>query len=569
MSLPEEEPSEPEGSGDGQGASPAELSLVPARMINEYLYCPRLAYLEWIQGEWAPNVFTAEGSYAHRRVDRHESSLGPPEPEADRRELRSVTLVSEALGLIAKADLVEIEGARALPVDTKRGKVPQVEEGAYLPERAQVCVQALILRDQGYEVPKGALYFSGSKKRVNVSLSAELQRTALGAAQALRELAAGQQTPPPLVADPKCDGCSLAPLCLPDEINLLCGKESESPLRLVRPPRADAQPLYVQEQGSKLGISGDRLVVRLKGEQIGSVRLEHTSHVAVFGGVQVSTQALRRLAQSERVLAIYSAGGWFYGWVQGHQRRSLDVRRAQFRTADEERGCLHLARRFIQAKIANQRTLLRRNHPGQITRELERLVTLRKQARHAENLGSLLGFEGMAARIYWGAFPGLLKEGTRFMPSGRNRRPPRDPVNAVLSFLAALLTKDALLACSFAGLDPSLGFLHQPRPGKPALALDLMEEFRPLVIDSTTLRAFNTGNLTERDFVFAGDLGTTLSGSGRKKVLGSYEQRLGQSVTHPVFGYQVSYRQVLSIQARLLGRYLTKEVPEYPEFLTR
>ncbi len=343
----------------------------------------------------------------------------------------------------------------------------------------------------------------------------------------------------------------------------------QPPLRPVRPPRPDAQPLYVQEQGSKLGVRGDQLVVKQRGEEIGTARLEHTSHVAVFGGVQVSTQALRKLVRSERVLAIYSAGGWFYGMVQGHQRRSLDVRRAQFRAADDPKRCLELARRFVSTKIANQRTVLRRNHSGTISPELKRLSALRKQAERARSLESLLGYEGTAARVYWSLFPELLKEGTRFMPAGRNRRPPRDPVNAVLSFLAALLTKDASLACSFAGLDSSLGFLHQPRPGKPALALDLMEEFRPLVVASTTLRAFNSRLLTESDFVVAGEAGTSLTSAGRKKVLGAYERRLGQEVTHPVFGYSVSYRQVLAVQARLLGRHLLGEVPTYPEFTTR
>lgn len=548
------------------------LALVPARMVNEFLYCPRLAYLEWVQGEWAPNVFTEDGSYAHRRVDRETGGPTALDEPSERREARGLLLTSEALGLVARADLVEFEGTRALPVDTKRGAAPKLDEGAYEPERAQVCAQSLILRDLGYEVPYGEIYFVASKKRVRVELTPELEQRTLAAAASLRELAAREDAPPPLVDDPKCNGCSLAAICLPDEVNLLRGPGAEEapPPRPVRPPRADALPLYVQEPGSKLGVRGDRLVITHQGKQLGSARLEHTSHVAVFGGVQVSTQAMRRLLQTDRPLALLGAGGWFHGLAYGQGKApSLATRRAQFRRADDPTFCLSLATRLVTAKIANQRTLLRRNAADEIKPELERLQRLRARAPKAANLGTLLGIEGNAARIYWEVFPRLLKGEREFMPAGRNRRPPRDPVNALISFLSALLAKDCALACALAGLDPSLGFYHQPRPGKPSLALDLMEEFRPLIADSVVLSLINTAEVTPKDFLVRGAFGTALTSSGRKKVLGAYERRLAQQVTHPVFGYRISYRQTLAVQARLLGRYLTGEIPTFPEFLTR
>jgi CRISPR-associated protein Cas1 len=150
----------------------------------------------------------------------------------------------------------------------------------------------------------------------------------------------------------------------------------------------------------------------------------------------------------------------------------------------------------------------------------------------------------------------------------RTRRPPRDPVNALLSFAYSLLAKDLAITARATGLDPFLGFYHQPRFGRPALALDLMEEFRPLVADSVVLSVINTGVVGVQDFLHS-SLGVSLTPEARKRVLRAYERRLDEEVTHPVFGYRISYRRVLEVQCRLLGRHLLGELPEYPEFRTR
>ena len=151
---------------------------------------------------------------------------------------------------------------------------------------------------------------------------------------------------------------------------------------------------------------------------------------------------------------------------------------------------------------------------------------------------------------------------------GRNRRPPRDPVNAVLSFLYAMLIKQAMVMAFTVGFDPYLGFYHQPRYGKPALALDLVEEFRPLIADSVCLSLINNGELGPEHFITRGDA-AGLTQNGRRKVIEAYERRMDTLVTHPLFGYAVSYRRILEIQARLLSRHLLGELPAYPVFRTR
>jgi len=221
--------------------------------------------------------------------------------------------------------------------------------------------------------------------------------------------------------------------------------------------------------------------------------------------------------------------------------------------------------------VWNQRTLLRRNCDTgpDVKKTLDRLSELRDQADRAGSAAELLGLEGTAARLYFGAFPLMLKTdmGTLTL-EGRNRRPPRDPLNALLSFVYSLLTKDWTIACGVAGLDPFLGFFHRPRFGRPSLALDLMEEFRPIVGDSVVLSLVNGGAVSPTDFVRRG-LGVALTDAARRRVISAYERRMDELITHPTFGYRISYRRTFEVQARLLGRFVMGEIAEYPPFRPR
>jgi len=249
----------------------------------------------------------------------------------------------------------------------------------------------------------------------------------------------------------------------------------------------------------------------------------------------------------------------------------VTLRIAQHDAARDPERALTLARTWVVGKIRNQRTLLRRNAREPDPRSLAQMAQWARRAAAASNLETLLGIEGSAARVYFGAFVSMLKGPMAELPGGfegRNRRPPKDPVNALLSFTYAVLAKDCTLALQAVGFDPMLGFLHQVRYGKPALALDLMEEFRPLVADSVVLSCINTQAITVDDFV-TGATGCALKDRGRKTLLEAYARRLDELVTHPTFGYRISYRQVLHVQARLLARHLHGEFPTPPTFQTR
>lgn len=188
-------------------------------------------------------------------------------------------------------------------------------------------------------------------------------------------------------------------------------------------------------------------------------------------------------------------------------------------------------------------------------------------------MNTLLGMEGVAANVYFSHFAGMLKylddtNAPEFIFSARNRRPPTDPVNALLSFLYSLLVKDITVTLLSVGFDPYLGFYHKPKYGRPALALDLMEEFRPLVADSTVISLINNREISPKDFVRRGPA-VALKPDGRKKVLQAYERRMNALVTHPIFGYSISYRRILEVQIRLLARHISGEIPAYEPFCTR
>ena len=556
-------------------APPADTPLVPARMVNEYVYCPRLAYLEWVQGEWADSSDTVEGRHGHRRVNRDGGALPPPAEvdEAPRVHARSVTLSSERLGLIAKLDLIESDGGRVVPVDYKRGKRPHVGSGAHEPERVQLCVQGLLLVEHGYDCVEGVLYFVGSRERVRVPFDDELVAGAHRAVEGLRRLAADGAIPPPLEDSPKCPRCSLVEICMPDEVNHL--RRATATPRPIAVPVTDSLPLYVQAQRARVGKSGETLVVTVDDEKVAKARLEETSQVIVMGNVHLTAPCLHELMWRGIPVTWHSYGGWFFGHTVGNGHKNVELRTAQYRASFDEATCLRFARGLVSAKIQNCRTLLRRNWKRAASSQPV-LVDLKSDSRRPDrvtSLGELLGVEGTAAARYFRTFTAMLQDDGPSAAFGfdfqtRNRRPPTDPVNALLSFAYSLLVRSWTVTLAAVGFDPFRGLYHQPRYGRPALALDLMEPFRPLIADSVVVQAINNGEVRPSDFRSAAGA-VNLTPHGRRRFIATYERRLGHEVVHPLFGYRVSYRRLMEMQARLFGRFLLGELPEYPNFTTR
>lgn len=556
----------------------SEPTLIPVRMLNEWTYCPRLAYLEWVDGEWASSADTADGSRAHRAIDRSRGRLPEPEDvdaaDAPPFKTRSVTLSSERLGIIAKLDVIEGTRGVVTPVDFKRGRRPHTSRGAYEPERVQVCAQAMILEDAGYRVDEGALWFTKSRERVRVVLDDELRERTTDAIEGLRAAAENRQRPPPLEDSPKCPRCSLAGICLPDEVNFFRDAGAPRPLN---PADDTALPLHIQTPGARVRKRGRRLLIEAE-ETTHSVALEDVSEVALYGPVAVTTPTVAELLRRESPVSWHSSGGWFLGHARAPGKRALDTRIAQFRVADDPRASILIAAGLVAAKIKNQRTILRRNwkgaEEGTATREtvLRRLGRLVDKAQQERDPAQLLGVEGEAASLYFRHFRYLVAP--RVAMSGdfaferRARRPPSDPVNAMLSFAYALATRTFTVALETAGFDPLLGFYHRPRPGRPALALDMMEPFRPILCDSAVLMAMNNGEVAESNFIYNG-AACAMKPVARRALIGSWERRLDQETVHPVFGYRISMRRVIAVQCRLLARHLLGEIPEVVHYTPR
>jgi CRISPR-associated endonuclease Cas1/CRISPR-associated protein Cas4 len=557
----------PEFSGD--------MPLLPARMVNEYQYCPRLAYLEWVQGEWSESADTVEGRYTHRRVDKPSGDLPKPEDGEGAEEkihARSITLSSNRLGLIAKMDLVEAEGNRLTPVEYKRGKRPHVARGAYDPERVQLCVQGLILEEHGYECEEGVLYFAGSRERVRVPFDEELRALTRNAIDGLRLVASGGQIPSPLEDSPKCPRCSLVGICLPDEVHAL-RREDISP-RPLAVAKDEALPLCVQTRGAKVAKKGETLEISVEDETIQTVRLVDVSQLVLMGHVYVTTPTLHELMRRGIPVSWHSFGGWFIGHTVGIGHKNVEIRTAQYKTSFGEQACLRIAKALVGAKIQNQRTFLRRNWKSEQSFEpiAEGFQQDLRAVQRARDLQSLLGAEGNSAARYFGNFSKMIsrrEDGlAQFDFQKRNRRPPTDPVNALLSYAYSLLVRAWTITLGAVGFDPYRGFYHQPRYGRPALALDMMEPFRPLIADSSVIQAINNGEVRPSDFLSAAG-SVALTDDGRRRFITTFERRMSQEITHPLFGYRVSYRRLLELQARLLARYLLGEIPEFPSFTTR
>lgn len=539
--------------------------LLPARMINEYVYCPRLFWLEYVEREFEESYDTLDGERVHRRVDVARGRL-PDDALQMKSDATSVELASQSLGIVAKIDIVRADGGEVVPIDFKRGTVP--ERGPYDPERVQVCLQALLLREHGYKCEKARIYYAASRMLVDVPISDELIAKTRDAIEQARGAAGRTNMPPPLVDSPKCGRCSLHAICLPDEVNVLRGAHGLAAVRQFSAPADERVPVYALEPGARVGVNGDVLEVRTNDGVAISAPLIEVAALSLFGNAHVSSQAMRALLTRDVPVFYLSYGGWLSGWARSVNDHSLDLRVAQFDRVKDEKRSLAVARAFVAGKIRNQRTMVRRALGDTARTTLQTMSLLHHRAERATSVQELLGFEGSAARQYFEAFGAMLGIATGFEVSGRNRRPPTDPVNAMLSFGYAMLTKEALAAVHNVGFEPGLGFYHRNRPGRPSLALDLMEEFRPLVVDSTVLTLINTREIRASHFDRRGR-SIVLTQEGRRTFVGAIERRLRSTITHPTFGYSVSYRRALQVQARLLARVVQGDIPAYPAFVTR
>lgn len=322
--------------------------------------------------------------------------------------------------------------------------------------------------------------------------------------------------------------------------------------------------LYLNEQQSIVKKRDGYLIVQYPDKHTTEVPLIKVSQVIVSGDVTLTTPALHTLLELGIEVCFLSMYGHFRGRLSPPIAKNAFLRREQYQAHIDKERALKAAQACVAGKLENMRTmLLRSNRTLQDSEIAEATVAIRNmigQVPRALTVGSLLGIEGNGSASYFGVFGKLLRGSLTF--TRRRRRPPTDPVNSMLSLGYTLLTQQISAAIQVVGLDPYVGFLHQPRYGRPSLALDLMEEFRPIIVDSVVLNIVNHKILTEHDF--REELGVVhLKPDARKKFYAKFEERLLEELQHPYFEYRTNYRRCMELQVRLLGKWLTHEIPTY------
>lgn len=569
-------------------------SLWPARNVAEHAYCPRLFYYMQVEGIFVPSSDTEKGVAVHRRVDKPSAAqekVDESEADPDRpKTVRSLALTSESLGLTATLDLAEISGQVAVPVEYRKGRPKRVAVGppaddcgemeqrplshpeAWPTDRIQVGLQAVLLEDAGYTVRDAVIYYAEEKLRLRISVDDALKAEALLTLEKAKRCAEGSR-PLPLLNDPRCPRCSLQPICLPDEVN---HQRAQSPTdeltpRKIWPPRDDGIHVVAQQEGVKVGVRGMELRVTDKnGSAVKTIPLANLESLSLLGSVQITTQAIRALADMNTPIAFLSPAGRLVAMIDPLDSVSAEVRRSQIRKLDCVDVCLELARALVSAKIMNQRTLLLRNHSSLPAGVAADLLKEAKNAAQSDSVDAVRGHEGQAAAIYFGHFSGMFKGplSAEFDANGRKRRPPPDPINSCLSLAYSMLTHECVAALRLARLEPSIGGFHVSKPGRPALALDLMEPFRPLIADSVAITCFNRGELTEGHFLRTAS-GCSLTDSGRRGFFNALGRRMDTEVTHPVFEYRLSYRRMIVLHARMIAAWLTGDIPSLAFLTTR
>ena len=526
--------------------------------LHAFAYCPRLFYLQEIERISLPDARVFAGRHLHAAL---EAADGDGEAVA-------IELASDALGLAGKVDCLRRRDGSHLPYEHKRGRpaaAPGGGSAAWPSDRLQVVAYAVLLEEAfGQAVPEGRVRYHAANVTVRVPIddAARADLTAaLAEARRLRETVER----PAVAENPRlCEKCSLAPVCLPEEVRHDRDPERD-PARLF-PPDRDGATLHVVAHGTAVGVSGDSIVVKPRDGPEARHPSRGVDTLLLHGFAQVSTQAIRKCV--EHGIGVH----WLS--VSGHHTASLvptagQVQRRvrQYKALADEATCVSLARRLAAAKVEGQYRYLMRASRGDdearaaVQKSLNGIQPILAGIPACPDRDALRGLEGSAAVYYFAALRRLLGPQVHddLRSDGRSRRPPLDRFNALLSYGYGLLHTAVMRALLASGLEPALGFFHTPRSAAYPLVLDLMELFRVTLWDMPLVGSLNRGQWDP-----AADFAVTrakvwLSEEGRKKAIGLFEARLQETWKHPVLNYSLSYARSIELEARLLEKEWTGE----------
>ena len=333
--------------------------------------------------------------------------------------------------------------------------------------------------------------------------------------------------------------------------------------------------LYITTPEAYLSKDGLNVVVSVKQQEVFRIPAINIEGIVTFGYMGASPGLMKLCSDSGISLTFLSPNGRFVSRVQGATHGNVLLRKAQYALSDDEEWSLHVAQLMIAAKIQNYRNILRRyirdyGDCQKVDAAVRVLDANKRYALHAEDKTKLMGFEGIASNAYFEVLPKLILNQKEAFPfNGRNRRPPKDAVNAMLSLAYTLIANDCAAALETVGLDPYVGFLHALRPGRTSLALDMMEEFRAYLGDRFVLSLINKRQITPQDFLYQGDNGVVMTDKGRKIFIAAWQNRKRETIIHPYLNEKVEIGLLPYIQAMMLARYIRKDIDDYPVFLIK
>lgn len=520
----------------GDATEQPERESIPISLVAHYSFCPRRAWLEAVGERQGFSYAMAVGDSVHDRVN--DSS------ESQKNVLRGMVVQNARHGYHGRLDVAEVLADESLKIVEYKATPVRGRSEVTEPMRRQVALQWRALEEMGRAVRGAEVYFVTQKRRVTLDLDASTFDAALADVEATRTVVDSDVAPAPLEDDARCARCSHVSLCLPDE------RKERKASRRISVTNPDAQVLHLATYGALATIRDGRIRVRKAGEDVSSIPIERVHAVTVHGNVDLSSGLLRELMWRRVPVTWCSSSGRVVGWATSAESPN-GAARVQQHVASAD-GRLDLAREFVAAKIHNQATLLRRH--GDRPEDVQLLRRLVRDALDARNIQVLFGVEGAAARLYFAGITTMLTpRGIDFAKEfpGRVGRGATDRLNVCLNYVYGLLVGDCIRGLVACGLDPHAGFLHSSQRNKPALALDLVEEFRAPVGDSVVLGVINNGELKSADFWNVGG-SMRLKDPARRALIAAYERRLTTLFRHPVFGYRVSWRRAIEVQARMI-----------------
>lgn len=542
-------------------------STIRVCALHAFAYCPRLFYLEEVEELYTQDAAVFAGRRLHEEIDKQEDE-----------EWEDLYLEDEYLGLQGRVDVLRKRDGQTIPYEHKRGhchrdenKQPQAWESDKLQILAYCCLLEAALE---IAVTEGRIRYHADNVLIHVPVDDVGRQWVRESIQQARELRQSSYRPPVTDNEYLCTRCSLAPVCLPEEARLSHNKEW-SAVRLF-PKDDEREIIHILEPGTRVGRTGEQLKICRRNEPEQKISIQQISQVVLHSFSQLSTQALHFLTANGVGIHFISGGGRYVGSVD-NRSGSIQRRIRQYTSLTQSDFCLELARKLVICRGEGQRKFLMRGNrnPNRDSEPLGKAIAqmkaVLKGVNRVDSLESLLGIEGNLAALYFGALPNLLGQDVpqelRFVE--RNRRPPKDRFNCLISFGYSLLIKDVMNAILTVGLEPALGFYHQPRTQAPPLALDLMEIFRVPLVDLIVIGSINRHQWdVQADFDIRGQQ-VWLSDVGRRKFIELYEKRKEESWKHPVTGYSLTYRRLIELEVRLLEKEWSNEGGLFGQLIVR